>query len=358
MKRMHDPSPTLSEAFEGYKQQRLMRDIAAPTRKNESFVIERFIANVGDQLVKDLTPEDVEDWFFSVRQPHKTRDGQTRPAVTNATANYYYARLKSFTSYLAARAYTRADLLSLVRPFKVERRQRLQPGVSQLMAMLSSAPNPRDRALLATAMNSGLRASELLRLRVGDVNLSELSLNVVVTKSRLTDTMPITRELATELRAWLTAYANSIPSPLTPDTFLFPRKIPGTYLWSTTPQGARVRLQGPSRWQPEEPMQHAERVAKAALKAIGIKDVRNEGIHTLRRAFARHLFDFYNRDRGYDGAIRIVSSALHHSNVSTTETYLGMSSERSTRDRTLRGQSFLPLMLPTQDNVVDLATAR
>lgn len=37
--------------------------------------------------------------------------------------------------------------------------------------MLGVAGNPRDRAYLATTINTGLRANEISRLRVGDVDL-------------------------------------------------------------------------------------------------------------------------------------------------------------------------------------------
>ena len=61
--------------------------------------------------------------------------------------------------------------------------------------MLANTEDPRDHALLATAMNTGLRAGEVARLRVGDVDIGALSLRVWVSKSRVEDVMPMTSDL-------------------------------------------------------------------------------------------------------------------------------------------------------------------
>ncbi len=98
-------------------------------------------------------------------------------------------------------------------------------------------------------------------------------------------------------------------------------------------------------------MTHPERVVHAALARVGLP-TRHEGAHTIRRAVARHFFDsLVATDLGYDGALRTVSALLHHSNAATTETYLGLSSERQRRDNRLRRQPFLTALID-RSNVV------
>jgi hypothetical protein len=60
---------------------------------------------------------------------------------------------------------------------------------------------------------------------------------------------------------------------------------------------------------------------------------------------------------GYDAALRTVSALLHHSNMATTERYLGLSSEKKRRDQTLKGRPFLTAMV-SNENVVPLRRAR
>ena len=132
------------------------------------------------------------------------------------------ARLKAFFAYCERRHLTRADLLADVTLMKVHRRMRQQPTPEILWAMLDHSGDPRDRALLATAMNTGMRAWEIARLTVGHVDLETLTLRVDIKKSLIEDDMPIASDLATELRAWMASYALSIERPLITEDYLFP----------------------------------------------------------------------------------------------------------------------------------------
>ncbi len=99
-------------------------------------------------------------------------------------------------------------------------------------------------------------------------------------------------------------------------------------------------------------MGHVERIAKSALARIGA-DAKGEGAHTFRRAAARVMYDRLVSE-GHDSAIRVVQALLHHSTQATTELYLGPTTEKSRRNKMLRGQSFLTLPPETGGNVVPL----
>ncbi len=219
--------------------------------------------------------------------------------------------------------------------------------------MLVSTQSLRDRAYLATLMNTGLRANEILRLRLRDVDLGGDWLTVLITKSQQEDRLPITLDLAPHLRLWLHRYAEELARPLLPEDHLFPARTGNRFRSVTTPDGRSGSVNAPSHWRPERPMTHPERVVHAALAQVGVP-TKHEGSHTIRRAVARHFFNhLIATDLGYDGALRTVSVLLHHSNAATTETYLGLSSERERRDKSLRGQHFLTAMVD-RSNVVPL----
>src|SRR4029077_9263677 len=105
---------------------------------------------------------------------------------------------------------------------------------------------------------------------------------------------------------------------------------------------------------PNRPVTKLHRVGQEALASIGL-ETRHEGVHTFRRGSARILFDRLVAERGYDGALRVTSSLLHHTNGSTTESYLGLAAERRTRDQFMRGPSILgpkPSVEPSPNTVV------
>lgn len=334
----------LSDAVEVFLTTRASRYSKA-TVKNEGFVLRRFVATIAggrDIQVRNLTAEHVEAWFVALRAPHTDRTGIARPPIQAASWNYYRDRIKSFVTYCARRGWTRADLLGHVHPLKVASRVRLQPSVDLLLAMLENTSQPRDRAVLACAMNTGLRAGEIARLHVGDVDLDTLTLRVWVSKSQIEDDMPITSDLASEMQIWLAAYALSIERPLLDTDMLLPASTGPRYRWRTSPDGVKERYQVPSTYVPHRPVTKLHRIAQQGLRSLGLP-TRHEGIHTLRRAVARHFYDSLAADpqRGHDGAIRVVMTLLHHTNVSTTEHYLGVTGERRARDESLRGRSFL-----------------
>jgi integrase len=167
-------SVRLNEAVESYLTYRRTR-FAASTVTNESFVLRRFAAWVGrDIQLRHLRAEKVEEWFHGpngLLDEHVTRDRVRREAVQPSTHNFYRNRLASFFRYCTQRGHVRVDLLAHVQPMKVERKQRQQPSPHHLLALLDATDSGRDRAYIATAINTALRSNEITRMRVGDVNL-------------------------------------------------------------------------------------------------------------------------------------------------------------------------------------------
>lgn len=335
-------APSLRQSVEDYLAARTVR-YSPTTVTNEGFVLRRFAATVAkgrDIQVRSLTAEHVEAWFAAVLRPHTDRTGVDRPAVQGSTHNYYRARVASLQRWCVQRGLTRADWLAHVAPMRPVRKVRQQPGPVHLWAMLDAAIEPRDRAVMAVAMNTGLRASTISSLKVGDLDLDSMTLRAWISKSQLEDDMPVTSDLATEMHGWLAHYSRSIERPLLPGDYLLPAMTGPRYYWCG-PEGSRQRLQRPSTYVPHRPATKLHRIAQASLASVGL-ETRHEGIHTVRRAVARVYYDVLAAESGHDGAIRVVMVLLHHSNISTTEHYLGVASEKRFRDLSLRGRSLVP----------------
>lgn len=353
-------SGTVSTAVTEYLSLRKRSGKAHNTMRVDRTLLPRFAGHVGDPDFSQLTMDVVRDFFYGeggVMDTHSTRiKGQTiREAVGPGTHNNYRARLRVFFTWAKANGYTESGtLLDGVEPLKLPRRRRQQPSPNLLLQLLDQAECAMHRAYLAVAINTACRASEITGIRVGDIDFAAGEVFVTVVKTQEEDEMPLTADLERELRVWLVEYAATLGRPLRADDYLFPARsgnvIARNYLDPNT--GTRILERTPYTYHPERPVTRTEKIVKHALAAVGLP-TRYEGTHTLRRAVARAYFDSMTNEIGYDAALRTVSALLHHASMSTTERYLGLSSERARRDQMLRGKPFLTAMV-SQENVVPL----
>lgn len=94
--------PRLSEALEKYLAMRQAR-FAKQSAINDGYVLTRFLAWLGEDIqVRNLKPERVEAYFYGpegLRREHVTRDGKTRPGISEATHSHYRSRLKILCAY-------------------------------------------------------------------------------------------------------------------------------------------------------------------------------------------------------------------------------------------------------------------
>ena len=148
----------------------------------------------------------------------------------------------------------------------------------------------RDHALLMLACQTGLRATELTQLTVGDVHLGTGAHVSCMGKGRKQRITPLTSATATVLAGWLTERGGQL------EEVLFPT-------WAGTPL-SRDALE--------------RRVAKyAATAARTCPTLHNKKIspHTLRHSTAMRLLG-----AGVD--ITVIALWLGHENVATTQVYI------------------------------------
>lgn len=349
----------LSTAVEQYLDLREGR-YAKATLYNDRFVLRRFVREVGDVQVMNLRAEVVERWFASLLKPHTTADQQVRPAVTAMTYNNLRARVLQFSRYCQARGMTRADWLVHVTRLKQPRRQQQQVGADTLSQMLDSLDDPRDRAVLATAINTASRSAEIKGLKVGDVDLTNRVLKIWIQKSLIEDHKAISHHLAAELETWLAHYRREVLKhdhrALNDEDYLFPGKRPAriTGRRQEGPDGIWRNQTTTRGYEPSKTVNLPEKIAQQALRAVGLPTT-GQGLHTIRRSVARIVFDVLVEDENYESAIRTVSSLLNHSSSATTEQYLGLSTETRKRDEFLRTRGVLAPRIGTDAVVISLS---
>jgi site-specific recombinase XerD len=201
--------------------------------------------------------------------------------------------LRSFCRYLCARGYLPRDLSTGLPSISGSHREDLPAYLSprQLQQLLESFDRrtllgKRDYALTLCLARLGLRAGEVARLSLDDLDWRNGQLRLVAPKGRRERQLPLSQEVGQALAA---------------------------YLRSAPPQGATRALFRSGRGQ--RPLRSgwlSERVG-AALARTGL-GAAGQRAHLLRRSFATHLVQ--------NGAsLKAVADLLGHASLSTTQVY-------------------------------------
>jgi len=185
----------------------------------------------------------------------------------------------------------RHDLAAEV--WHIKEPQKLPPVLSpeEVKRVLTMAPSPKARAMLTLAYGCGLRASEVVRLRAGDIDGEQMIIRIVQSKGRKDRHVMLPAEVLDLLRQWWKARPTEEDAGVAPEQrWLFP---------------------GRSDHQPLTTRQFS-RLFKEAAKAAGLR--KTVSLHSLRHSFATHLLE-----RGTD--IRVIQALLGHDKLETTARY-------------------------------------
>src|SRR5580692_7158886 len=122
----------------------------------------------------DRSPDTATAEDLRLFQLHQTQSGMQPPSVNSAVSALRFF----FTVTL--------DRPDLARRLTVVRQPRRLPAVlsvAEVTLLLQAAPGPKYKAALATAYGAGLRVSEVVALKVGDVDSERMLLRVEQGKS-------------------------------------------------------------------------------------------------------------------------------------------------------------------------------
>lgn len=151
----------------------------------------------------------------------------------------------------------------------------------EINRIVGAIKNPKHNLMLALAYGAGLRVSEIINLRVRDIDLNELTIHLKQAKGKK-DRLTIFPEKLKADIAVLTALRD-------PSDFVF-----------ISERGGRL----------------TERAAQAVfLRAVKTAEIKKQAtFHSLRHSFATHLLE-----NGVD--VRYVQELLGHQNIRTTQIY-------------------------------------
>lgn len=153
----------------------------------------------------------------------------------------------------------------------------------------------RYRAALMTAYGAGLRVSEVVALRVCDIDSKRMLIRVQQGKGKKDRYAMLSPRLLEVLRAWWRATHRSWrPRSTSPADWLFPGWRKGRHMNTESLQTA----------------------CREAAQAAGL--VKRVTVHTLRHSFATHMLE-----NGTD--IRLIQALLGHTRIDTTARYTAVS---------------------------------
>jgi integrase/recombinase XerD len=156
--------------------------------------------------------------------------------------------------------------------------------------LLAVASSVKARVLLSLGYGCGLRAGEVVRLKVKHIDSAQKIIRVEQSKGRKDRNVMLSPETLDLLRQWWKARRGCDATTPLQERWLFPGRKPGKPM--TTRQLSRLFHE--------------------AADAAGIK--KSVTLHALRHSFATHLLE-----RGTD--IRIIQALLGHDKLDTTARY-------------------------------------
>ncbi len=255
-----------------------IRGFTVGTQRGYLVAVENFTSFLG-RAPDGATAEDLRRY-----QLHMRSNGASATAMNTAVS-----ALRFFFGVTLGRGDAQVGMTTVREPHRLP----VVLSPEEVARVLDAAPGLKYRAALSVAYGAGLRASEVVSLKLADIDSSRMVIRVEQGKGRKDRYAMLSESLLHLLRAWwLAARERGV---MLPGGWLFPGQNPVNPL--TTRQ--------------------LRRAFHGAKAAAGID--KHVCLHTLRHCFATHLLE-----QKVD--IRVIQVLLGHSKLDTTARYSHLAS--------------------------------
>jgi site-specific recombinase XerD len=188
----------------------------------------------------------------------------------------------------------RAEAMAKMSPVREPRTLPVVLSREEVARLIDAAGKPKYQAALSVAYGAGLRASEVVALKLGDIDSTRMTLRIEQGKGRKDRYAMLSPVLLERLRAWWRAA--HAKGKLLDGGWLFPGQNP------VNPMSTR----------------QLNRICHAAAAAADID--KRISMHTLRHSYATHLLE-----QKVD--IRVIQVLLGHKRLETTALYTQVATE-------------------------------
>ncbi len=168
--------------------------------------------------------------------------------------------------------------------------------IAKIKQYLIGKENKRDYMLFVVGINVGLRAGDLLNLKIRDVFQDNKVVDTVIINEEKTDKKR-DFEINKSAKGAILLYVDTLKN-IDPDSYLFKSR----------------KGDGPVT------VEAAHKIIKTTLNELNIKG--NYGTHTLRKSFAYHIYA--NNIKTNPSIINTLQKILNHSSASVTLRYIGI----------------------------------
>ena len=269
------PTDTISALRQRMIEDMNLRKLGAHTQRSHIYSCKRFAAFL-KRSPDTATLEDIR-----LFQLHLVETGMSIG---------YRNRIMTGVRFLFRVTLRRLDLAAEIYHLREPQKIPLVISPDETKRLLAVASSLKARVLLSLGYGCGLRASEVVRLKVKHIDSAQKIIRVEQSKGRKDRNVMLSPETLDLLRQWWKARRDHDATTPLQERWLFPGRRPGKPM--TTRQLSRLFHE--------------------AADAAGIK--KGVTLHALRHSFATHLLE-----RGTD--IRIIQALLGHDKLDTTARY-------------------------------------
>lgn len=250
--------------------------------------VAEYMSERGIKLVKNVTPEDLKSYIEYMNNSN----------FSAASISRSIASIKALYHFMSKEGMVQEDISAVLKSPKIEKRI---PGIistEQVVTLLDQAKGNspkeiRDKAMLELLYATGIRVTELISLKISEVNLS---MNFIVCKDTNKERVI---PFGNAARQALVRYLDKAREIMLEDN--------NSDVLFVNCSGVPMSRQG--FW----------KLIKYYAKKAGITE--DITPHTLRHSFAAHLVE-----NGAD--LRSVQEMLGHSDISTTQIYANLNHQR------------------------------
>lgn len=222
--------------------------------------------NIKKQFLPQLNKNNIKNFLLFCQK--KGLSAKTRNQYLNAIKFYYRQVVKIKQKINIQSAKQKKSL-----PIVLSR--------NELKQLFKRVNNTKHKLLLCLAYGSGMRVSEVVGLKIQDVDFNELTIHIKLAKGNKDRITILPEKLKADLQNFLAA------------------KPPNSYVFASE-RGGKLSTRT------------AQKVFAIALRKAKIK--KQASFHSLRHSFATHLLE-----NGTD--VRYVQELLGHKNIRTTQLY-------------------------------------
>ncbi len=255
-------------AFRRFQEQLKLKGYSENTLRTYSLEFAQLLYVLKSYNVEQLTSERLRAYFLYCKETLKLSESEI------------HSRINAVKFYFEQVLHRPKMFINIPRPKKKLTLPKML-NKKEVQKILSVTENKKHRLILQLCYGMGLRVSEVVHLKLTDIDSQTMLVRVEQAKGKKDRITVLPESVLDEMRTYYLEYR--------PKVYLFEGQNGGKYS-----------------------IRSAQAVFKTAMKKAGI--IKQIGIHGLRHSYATHLLEM-----GTD--IRFIQELLGHNSIKTTEIY-------------------------------------